>query len=955
MHGHYYYKVILLGFLSCFGLNSLFAQNNASISGIVKEESSGKVLAFASVKIENTRKGGNTDAYGNFRLFNVPTGSQVLIINYLGYEEKRLTVELKAGQKLELEILMKEQLFSTEEVVISTQVQGQQAAINRQIQSNTIVNVVSKEKIEELPDQNAAETVGRLAGIAVQRDAGEGTKVVVRGLSPRFNSITVNGERIPSTDAEDRSVDLSMISTDALEGIEVFKALRPDMDGDAVGGTVNFTIKKAPNEFRATGKMQLGYNDQASELGQYRGSLSVSDRFMRGKMGLIMTGNVQRANRSSDVLQANYSQSGENPDGSARVIVANLNLIDRDEIRYRYGGSLTLDYQLKNGSILLSSFLGGLERNETRWRRRYRVAASYQEIDTRYREINTLLSSNTLSGEHNFKFLNAQLSWRASYGLTNRNTPYLRSARFRELGAFTADLEEARGPEFIPLGAKSNLDNTWFKDAFADTDQIDDRNLTSQIDLRIPLQGGDLLKGYFKVGAKYRQNDRSRDLTRRWTAFGGINDIIDDFPARFELDAEDRIKISNFISGETEPDFLNGQYDLGVKLDTEALNEFSETYFDYYVLDNTFDLQDYEAGEKIRAAYSMFELNFGEKLMILPGIRFEETQNNYRSVFGTPIVNPDGTSPAGLLGLVDTVGNRSYTEWLPMLHLRYKFTDWFDMRLAATKSLARPNYFNLVPWQNINYNESTLSKGNPDLRHTQVWNYDAFFSFYNKFGLFTVGTFYKELEDIDYIRVSRNLEAGQFRGFEITRPVNGESKATVRGLEIDLQTNLRFLPHPFNGILLGANYTYVQSETFFPLFEIGPRSTEPPFQPTIIDTTRQNRFPGQADHIVNVSMGYEKGGFSGRVSMVYQGITLGTIGTRAELDGYTDQFIRWDLIVKQKLGDSGFTIILNANNLSNTPERTFLGSNTFLTEEQFFGWTGDIGIQYNFDAGRPRK
>ena len=89
--------------------------------------------------------------------------------------------------------------------------------------------------------------------------------------------------------------------------------------------------------------------------------------------------------------------------------------------------------------------------------------------------------------------------------------------------------------------------------------------------------------------------------------------------------------------------------------------------------------------------------------------------------------------------------------------------------------------------------------------------------------------------------------------------------------------------------------------------------------------------------------------------MVYQGITLGTIGTRAELDGYTDQFIRWDLILKQKLGDSGFTIILNANNLSNTPERTFLGSNTFLTEEQFFGWTGDIGIQYNFDAGRPRK
>lgn len=948
MTGFTSHQSIILVFLLSFFALSVEAQQKGNISGIVKEATGNKALAFAVVKVEGQKLGVNTDAYGNFRLFNVPTGPQTLLISYLGYEEQRYPVEVIAGENLEIEVLLKEQSYTTEEVVISTQVQGQQAAINRQIQSNTIVNIISKEKIQELPDQNAAETVGRLAGIAVQRDAGEGTKVVVRGLSPRFNSITVNGERIPSTDAEDRSVDLSMISTDALEGIEVFKALRPDMDGDAVGGTVNFSIRKAPNEFRATARVQTGYNDQASEFGQYRGSLSLSNRFFGGKLGVILTGNVQRANRSSDVLEANYSQSGEKPDGTANVIVANLNLIDRDEVRYRYGGSLTMDYKLKNGFILLSSFLGGLERNETRWRRRYRVAASYQEIDTRYREINTLLSSNTLSGEHNFKFLNAQLTWRASYGLTNRETPYLRSARFRELGAFTADLEEDKGPEFIPLGAKSNLENTWFKDAFADTDQIDDQNITGQIDLRIPLSFGKLVKGYMKFGGKYRQNDRTRDLTRRWTAFGGINDIIADFPDRFVLDPENRIRISNFISGETEPDFLNGQYDLGVKLDTDALNEFSETYSDYYVLDNTFDLEDYEAGERIRAAYAMTELNIGEKIMILPGIRVETTENDYRSIFGTPIVNQDGSSPAGQLGLVDTVGNRSYTEWLPMLHLQYKFTKWGDLRLAATKSLARPNYFNLVPWQSINYNESTLSRGNPELRHTQVWNYDAFFSFYNKLGLFTVGAFYKELEDIDYIRVSRNVEPGQFRGFEITRPVNGEFKATVQGLEIDLQTNLRFLPSPFNGLLLSANYTYVQSETFFPLFEIGPRSTEPPFQPTIIDTTRANRFPGQADHIVNVSLGYEKGGFSGRVSMVYQGVTLGTIGTRPELDGFTDEFTRWDVILKQKLGKSGFTIILNANNLSNTPERTFLGTNTFLTREEFFGWTGDIGIQYVF-------
>lgn len=941
---HVFMAVCLLMWLPLTG----HAQSSGNVAGKILEAASGKPLAYATVVAKGLSKGTNSDVDGNYRLFNLPAGEHTLVFSYLGYQKQEMQVTIKAGETVTLNVNLEQAVVSTDEVIISAQLQGQRAAINRQLNSNTIVNVISQEKIQELPDQNAAETVGRVAGIAVQRNAGEGTKVVVRGLSPRFNSITVNGERIPSTDAEDRSVDLSMISTDALEGIEVFKALTPDKDGDAVGGTVNFTIKKAPDGFHGSARAQVGYNDHASEFGQYRGSVSLSNRFFDNRLGVILTGNIQRANRSSDILDADYSQNGEDNDGNAIVIVSNLNLADREEVRYRYGGSLTLDYTLKNGFIMLSSFLGGLERNETRWRRRYRVAASYQEIDYRDREINTLLSTNTLNGEHNLKLFDAQLTWRTSYGITNRSTPFLRSARFRELGAFRSDLEEDKGPTFIPLGAKSNLENTWFKDAFADVDDIDDRNLTAQIDLKIPVRAGDWLDGFIKFGGKYRQNDRVRDLTRSWTAFGGINDIIEDHPDRFVLDTEGRINISNFIGPRTAPDFLQGQYDLGVTLDDQALNQFSDTYSEYYIVDNTFDLNDYEAGERIFGTYIMTQLNLGKQIMFLPGVRFEETRNDYQSIFGTPVVNPDGSSPAGNLGLTDTVGNRTYAELMPMVHLKYKPVDWFDVRLAVTRSLARPNYFNLVPWQNINYNESQLSKGNPDLRHTKVWNYDAFLSFYNKLGLFTIGAFYKELNDIDYIQVSRNQEAGQFRGFQITEPVNGEFEATVQGVELDLQTNFQFLPKPFNSLLLGANYTYVQSETFYPLFEIGPRSPEPPFQPTIIDTIRSGRFPGQADHIVNISLGYEKGGFSGRVSMVYQGATLGDIGTRAELDGFTDEFTRWDLIMKQKIGDSGFTVILNVNNISDTPERTFLGSRTFVTREEFFGWTGDIGVQYRF-------
>lgn len=80
------------------------------------------------------------------------------------------------------------------EVVVVGKATGQRAAINPQINSNTIVNVISKEKRQELPDQNAAESMGRLAGVSVYRDTGEGQQVSIRGISPRFNAITVNGE-----------------------------------------------------------------------------------------------------------------------------------------------------------------------------------------------------------------------------------------------------------------------------------------------------------------------------------------------------------------------------------------------------------------------------------------------------------------------------------------------------------------------------------------------------------------------------------------------------------------------------------------------------------------------------------------------------------------------------------------------------------------------------------------
>jgi len=929
--------------ITLFSYSISFGQvNTGNVSGIVLDSLANSPLSFASVYVKGTNIGTNTNVEGRFRLFNIPEGRQTIVCTYLGYREYEQEITIEAGKTLNWDIRLASRDVSTDEVVITAQLQGQRAAINQQINSNTIVNVISKEKIQELPDQNAAESIGRLPGISVLRDGGEGTKVVVRGLSPRFNAITVNGVRVPSTDPEDRSVDLTMVSTDALEGIEVFKALTPDKDGDAVGGSINFVTKKASEGFQGNIRVLTGYNHHEDEFGQWRGNFQLSNRFFRNKLGVILSGNYQRVNRSSDLLQAGYLQDGLNNEGVSILSINNLNLVDQKEVRYRYGGSVALDYPFKNGFVQVNSFLGRTDRVEVRRRRRYRVGASYQERDVRDREINQFLLTNTLNGEYNFNFLNMQLSWTGSYSNTQRDIPFSNFSRFRELGAFTGDLIEDRGPELIPEGAKNNLDETYFHDASLDVDDITDRNITGQFDLKIPFKLDTFIEGFFKTGAKIRDKKRTRDITTDWTSFSGIPNIIRDHPDAFQIDGRGRISIYNFLGFEA-PDFLEGRYDFGEGLDAEALNNFAETYRSYYIRDEQTDLRDYEATEVVRSVYGMAEIHFFDKrLMLLPGVRIEETTNEYTSVFGTPLTG------GFVSGLRDTTGVRVYTEVLPMIHFRYKATPWFDVRLAATKSLSRPNYFNLVPWQRINHFEGVVEEGSPNLRHTQVWNYDIFFSFYNQYGLLTIGGFYKELVDIDYIRTSRITEAGPTRGYDYIRPVNAGLPAEAYGVEIDLQANLTFLPAPLDGIIISTNYSRIKAEALYPFFQVGPeRNPEPPFNPIVIDTLRVGRVPGQAENIFNISLGYEKGGFSGRISMVYQGESLGTIDRRPELDGFTDAFQRWDLQIQQKIGDSGFSVLLNLNNITNTPEQTSVGLG-FPTREEYFGWTGDVGLRYRF-------
>lgn len=179
-----------------------YGQDHTVIYGVVSDSGLEEPLAFANIAIVSLNLGTTSELDGAYRIPNVPVGIHELTFSYLGYPTKTVTIEIVATEDFEQNMVMAQEGVLMNEIVVRGQATGQRAAINQQINSNTIVNVISKEKLQELPDQNAAEAVGRLAGVSVYRDAGEGQRISVRGISPRFNSITINGERLPPSDCQ---------------------------------------------------------------------------------------------------------------------------------------------------------------------------------------------------------------------------------------------------------------------------------------------------------------------------------------------------------------------------------------------------------------------------------------------------------------------------------------------------------------------------------------------------------------------------------------------------------------------------------------------------------------------------------------------------------------------------------------------------------------------------------
>jgi len=371
--------------------------------------------------------------------------------------------------------------------------------------------------------------------------------------------------------------------------------------------------------------------------------------------------------------------------------------------------------------------------------------------------------------------------------------------------------------------------------------------------------------------------------------------------------------------------------------------------------------QNYTSDEQLLAYYIMTGINIGSMITFTPGVRYEK--NTYETS-AKWFQETQRYGPLGTQGeLRDTTAGSFNEHFFPMINLKIKPVKWFDIRLAYTKTISRPDFYSMSPrfYQDAVFNRDY---GDFNLKPQTNTNYDIYLSFYtNKFGLFTVGGFYKEMENqvlgyseiiIDPVNRVPPVSTS-YRNKTFSYPLNNPFPGYVKGLEFDWQTQFAYLPKPFNGIILNANLTLMDSETKYPFYAWTKTQLDPfvyPFYKTEGGmTSRKSKIVGSPELIANIGLGYEIGGFSGRISSYYQGATL-TQAKPSDLstDVAQSKLLRFDVQLSQKIKKvKGLCFYLNIANLTNNPDRRVLRyyQDRIVSDERY-GASGDIGIRYQF-------
>ena len=839
------------------------ASGQGVFQGMVLDSLMSTPLVGANVFLEGTGLGAGTDLDGHFRVASIPAGKYRVRVSYIGYRVRTFDLSLRGDETATINVYLLPQEVQGKEVVVTAQMKGQLAAINQQVTSNAIVNVVSEEKIQELPDANAAEAIGRPPGVSIIRSGGEASKVVLRGLSSKFSNITVDGVTIPGTDSTTRDVDLSMISQGSLAGVELYKALLPDQDGDAIAGTINLVTKKAPSERLLRVDMRGDYNRLMNSAKQYDFSGRYGERFFNNFLGVQIQANLEQKIRSSENTLTGYGDYDQVGPYFTNYKINQFTTAFTDELRKRNGGQVILDANTPDsGTVKLSGLYSGTSRNFLNNSRIYPAGAAGVVWDYNYRYTELSLSTVNASMQGANFLSGFEVGWSASYAHSKLDKPYDYALKFTEVpgiipGASMPTAKDNPEVNIIPYAANDYSAAACSSAVFYQQQNFErERAVALNVGRRYVI--GSTASGELKIGGKFRDRTRWMDQAEAdYNAYlyGFFPTNVDGSPivltdTRFQDYYDNRtihpVSLSDFINRPVPSRDVLSLYKMAPLISVDAMKQWYDLNKNgvfgatrEYTPSDQAALNEYSVTERVSAGYIMNTLNLGPRATLIAGLRAESEANDYAARYSpTGLVNIGivVTSPKGIR---DTSATYNETIWLPNAQLILRPTEFLTVRLAAYRALARPDYNLRLPQFVMGYGTPTaLTMGNPNLRDTKAWNFEVNGQVYgNTIGLVSVSAFFKKVDDLYHQMTSVVITRGfdsvltaigmtwqntePFKSmmavnnfYSLTVPYNSTKPIYVWGFEFQHQINFSFLPGYLSNISLSYNASITRSETY---------------------------------------------------------------------------------------------------------------------------------------------
>ena len=922
------------------------AADAAEITGRVTEGTGTIGLEGAIVRILETGQTATAGRDGSFRFSNVPAGEYTLEVSYLGADSQSRQVSLATdASTASASFLLGAEVAVTDNILVVGQRGALTSALNRQRAADGVVTVLSADAIGRLPDENVAEAARRAVGVNVLNDQGEGRFVSIRGIDPNLISTSINGVRVTSPEAGSRQVPLDVIDADVLAGIVIQKSLTPDVDGDTLGGNVEIeTLSGLDQDDRLLRLKVAGlYDDNVEDWG-YRGSLTFADNFMDGRLGVALSASHQEREFGSDNIEV------DGPDyelGEAVAYPEELEFRDYIITRERTSVALNLDYQATPDTRLyLNTLWSDFSDQEYRSRVEYKLGDGdffdsaenlavveatpddEMEVD---RDIKDRLESQEIytvaAGFESF-LGRWTLDGVISYVFAEEEEPDRLDTDFRrnmDFGLYGVNMNDPRVPRVAfpePTGRAAFYDASGFEFDGAEflNGVSKDEEFALRFNARYDVDFGNN-PGYFQMGAARRDREKSFDAeTLVYDGFDGPDFTLDQVAQTLDFPLDDFGPAPNPVAVR---DFFNAN---------RAQFELNE--FDTLVASNA---EDYSFEEDVTAVYAMLGVDV-DALRIVAGVRAEFTEYD---ATGTAVFAAEEDATVGGVTLgEDTVflstvtGNNEYEDILPSVNLRYEAADDIIVRAAYYASIGRPEAEQIAPTVVIEQNDDNeveAAYGNPDLNRQQAHNLDFGVEWYiNNDSVLAAGVFYKRIDNFIADAATSNVEVNGVLIDDGSTFVN-LSEADLFGLELNYQQVMSFLPEPWDGFIVNANYTFVDSETSY--------------QGRNIDLPRQSR------HVANLILGYEKGPIDLRLATTYRDEFIDELNAGgAGVDRIVTEHVQVDFSAKYDVTEN-VRVFAEFKNIFDEPFAAVIrpGSGLELNSQyEEYGFSGVFGFQLRY-------